>query len=189
VLHGKLVGLRAIESHDLPQLLAWRNDPRLRRHFREYRELNLTQQRQWFDTRVNNDPATRMFAIVERGREHHVGRLLGACGLCYIDWINRTADFSLYIGADDLYIDERFAPDAAVTMIDYAFDELGLNRLWSEIYGFDAPKQRLFATLGFALDGRHRQTHWAEGAWHDSLFYSLLATDKRPDGAVVIGGK
>ena len=37
------------------------------------------------------------------------GRLLGACGLCYIDFINRSADFSIYIGADDLYIDELYA--------------------------------------------------------------------------------
>ena len=192
MLAGKCVGLRAIESYDLPQLLAWRNDPRLRRYFREVRELNLTQQRQWFETRVNNDPTTRMFAIVERGSDghgghsghgghgSHVGRLLGACGLCYIDWVNRTADFSLYIGADDLYIDERYAPDAAMTMIDYGFGELGLHRLWSEIYGFDAPKQRFFEALGFTLDGVHRQTHWAEGAWHDSHYYSLLSTDARP---------
>ena len=185
MLAGKTVGLRAIESHDLPQLLGWRNEPRLRRYFREYRELNLTQQRQWFETKVNGDPTTRMFAIVERGREGHVGRLLGACGLCYIDWVNRTADFSIYIGADDLYIDERFAPDAAVTMIGYAFDELGLHRLWSEIYGFDAPKQRFFEGLGFTLDGVHRQTHWAEGAWHDSHYYSLLATDARPKAPAV----
>lgn len=189
MLQGRSVGLRAIESHDLPQLLAWRNDPRLRRYFREYRELNLTQQRQWFDTKVNGDPTTRMFAIVERGREQRVGRLLGACGLCYIDWVNRTADFSIYIGADDLYIDERFAPDAAAVMIGYGFDELGLHRLWSEIYSFDSSKQRFFETLGFALDGRHRQTHWAEGAWHDSLYYSLLSTDRRPTPPAPVDGK
>jgi RimJ/RimL family protein N-acetyltransferase len=193
MLQNGSVGLRAIEAGDLPQLLAWRNDPRLRRYFREYRELNLTQQRQWFDSKVNGDAATRMFAIVERGglrdgpvpgvpavHGESAERLLGACGLCYIDWVNRTADFSIYIGADDLYIDERYAPDAAVAMIDYGFDELGLNRLWSEIYSFDAPKQKFFDALGFTLDGRHRQTHWAEGAWHDSLYYSLLAGDRRP---------
>ena len=176
MIEGAHTALRAVEEADLPQLLAWRNDPRLRRHFREFRELNSTQQRQWFDAKVNGDPATRMFAIVERGTL----RLLGACGLCYIDWVNRTADFSIYLGAEGFYIDERLAPDAAVTLIDYAFDELGLNRLWSEIYAFDAPKTAFFNRLGFSLDGRHRQTHWAEGAWHDSLFFSLLATDARP---------
>jgi RimJ/RimL family protein N-acetyltransferase len=180
MLRGALTGLRAIEEADLAQLLAWRNEPALRRYFREVRELNATQQRQWFDTQVNGSAATRMFAIVELA----TGRLLGACGLCWIDWVNRTADFSIYLGADGHYIDSRLAPDAARTLIRYGFDELALHRLWSEIYAFDTPKQAFFDGLGWALDGRHRQTHWAEGAWHDSLFYSLLADDPqpRPDG-------
>ena len=176
MISGRLTALRAIEERDLAQLLAWRNRPELRRYFREYRELNSTQQRAWFDAKVNGDTATRMFAIEEAS----TGRLLGACGLCYIDWVNRTADFSIYLGADDLYIDERLAPDAAVALMRYGFDELGLNRLWSEIYAFDAPKTAFFEQLGFHLDGRHRQTHWAEGAWHDSLYFSLLAADPQP---------
>jgi RimJ/RimL family protein N-acetyltransferase len=179
VIGGRLTGLRAIEEGDLATLLAWRNQPALRRYFREYRELNATQQRQWFDGKVNGDPCTRMFAIVERAG----GRLLGAAGLCYIDWVNRTADFSIYLGADGLYIDDRLAPDAAIALIGYGFDELGLNRLWSEIYAFDAPKTTFFQRLGFSLDGRHRHTHWAEGAWHDSLYFSLLAGDPRPQPA------
>lgn len=173
MLKGQFVGLRAIEEADLPQLMQWRNRPEFRRYFREYRELNATQQRQWFDSKVNGDPCTRMFAIVSL----EDGRLLGAGGLCYIDWVNRTADLSIYIGADDLYIDDRYAPDAARVIVRYGYDELGLHRLWSEIYEFDTAKQRFFDGLGFTLDGRHRQTHWAEGAWHDSLFYSLLSTD------------
>jgi RimJ/RimL family protein N-acetyltransferase len=176
MIEGHLTSLRAIEEADLEQLLAWRNRPELRRYFREYRELNSTQQRQWFESKVNGDPCTRMFAIIERTS----GRLLGAAGLCYIDWVNRTADFSIYLGADGLYIDERLAPDAAVTMANFGFNELGLNRLWSEIYSFDTPKTSFFQRLGFSLDGRHRQSHWAEGAWHDSLYFSLLASDTRP---------
>ncbi len=176
MIQGQLTALRAIEEADLPQLLAWRNQPELRRYFREYRELNSTQQRQWFDAKVNGDPGTRMFAITAQGS----GRLLGACGLCYIDWVNRTADLSIYLGADGLYIDSQLAPDAAITMTRYAFDELGLNRLWSEIYAFDTVKAEFFQQLGFALDGRHRKTHWAEGAWHDSLYFSLLASDRQP---------
>ena len=176
MITGRLTALRAIEERDLGQLLAWRNRPELRRYFREYRELNSTQQRAWFDAKVNGDAATRMFAI----EEGSTGRLLGACGLCYIDWVNRTADFSIYIGADEIYIDEQWAPDAAISLLRYGFDELGLNRLWSEIYAFDVPKTAFFERLGFQLDGRHRQTHWAQGAWHDSLYFSLLATDARP---------
>lgn len=175
MLSGKYVGLRAIELADLPQLLEWRNKPEFRQYFREYRELNTEQQRRWFDEKVNGDPSIKMFSIIDLSS----GRLLGACGLCYIDWVNRTADFSIYIGADDLYIDEQFAPDAAKVLIRYGFEELGLHRLWSEIYAFDDPKKAFFDQLGFTLDGRHRETHWANGLWHDSLFYGLLSTDSR----------
>jgi RimJ/RimL family protein N-acetyltransferase len=31
--------------------------------------------------------------------------------------------------------------------------------------------------LNFKLDGCHRQTHWAEGGWRDSLIYGLLKDD------------
>ena len=173
MIKGRIVGLRAIEQDDLPQLLEWRNEPSLRRYFREYRELNSRQQLDWFENRVNGDLSTRMFAVVELSSKI----LLGAAGLCYIDWINRAADFSIYIGADGIYIDEMFAPDAARIMISYAFDELCLHRLWSEIYDFDSAKTRFFEGIGFKLDGRHRSSHWAEGRWHDSLIYSLLSTD------------
>jgi RimJ/RimL family protein N-acetyltransferase len=88
--------------------------------------------------------------------------------------VNRNADFSIYIGADNLYIDTHYAPDAARIIARYGFDELGLHRLWAEIYAFDAPKTAFFEGLGFTREGRHRQTHWSEGQWHDSLFFSLL---------------
>jgi hypothetical protein len=174
MLKGNHTVLRAVEKDDLLQLLHWRNNPELRRYFREYRELNYQQQLNWFNDKVNNDPSTRMFSITD-----YDGNLLGSAGLCYIDWVNRTADFSIYIGYNGIYIDNKFAPDVAEILIKYGFEELCLNRLWSEIYGFDHKKAKFFTELGFSLDGRHRQTHWAENSWHDSLFFSLLAHDSR----------
>ena len=111
-----------------------------------------------------------MFSIVDI----NTGELLGACGLCYIDWINRNADFSIYIGKDDLYIDERYAIEAAQIMMKYGFEELNLHRLWSEIYSFDEAKKVMFDRLGFKLEGVHKETHWTEGKWCDSLFYGYL---------------
>ena len=172
MLKGKYVGLRAIEESDLSQLLLWRNQPNYRRFFRAYRALRQTNQRNWFDSKVLNDKSTEMFSIVDV----NTGELLGACGLCYIDWINRNADFSIYIGKDDLYIDERYAIEAAQIMMKYGFEELNLHRLWSEIYSFDEAKKVMFDRLGFKLEGVHKETHWTEGKWCDSLFYGYLRT-------------
>ena len=179
MLTGERVGLRAIERADLSQLLAWRNNPAMRRFFREYRELGMDQQLRWYEQTVLGDPSTRMFAIVELEGNRSPGRLLGACGLCYIHAANRSADFSIYLGADGLYIDEAFAPDAARTLMRYGFDELNLHRLWAEIYDNDAPKRAFFDALGFRLDGTQRQTTWRGGRWHDSLFFSMLEPEYR----------
>jgi RimJ/RimL family protein N-acetyltransferase len=170
MLKGIYTGLRAIEPKDLSQLLEWRNRPEYRRYFREYRELGMEQQKDWFEKVVKGDSRTLMFAITEVKKE----RLLGACGLCYINWVDRNADFSIYIGADNLYIDNQFAPDAGKILMRYGFEELGLHRLWAEVYDFDEAKKKFFETLGFSCDGTHRETHWSEGKWHDSRFYSLL---------------
>ena len=174
MLCGKNVGLRAVEKGDLSQLLEWRNQPEFRQYFREFRELNQSNQEEWFQTRVLQDAHTIMFSIVKV----KTGELLGASGLCYIDWVNRSADFSLYIGKDGLYIDDIYAVEAAELMIIYGRDELNLHRFWTELYDIDTKKHRMFEKLGFKLEGRHKETHWTGGEWHDSLFYGLVVKAK-----------
>ena len=100
MLKGEYVGLRSVEKNDLPILLEWRNQPEYRQFFREYRELNSVNQEKWFANKVLGDPGTIMFTIVNLVDN----KVLGACGLCYIDWINRNADFSIYIGDKNVYI-------------------------------------------------------------------------------------
>lgn len=169
MIKGQKTYLRAIEEGDLKQLLEWRNKPKLRKYFREYRELSWDQQIWWYENIVLKDDKVRMFSILDKDK-----KLLGACGLCYINWVDRNADFSIYLGADDIYIDDDLAIDASKSLIKYGFEELNLHRLWAEIYDFDDAKTKMFNALGFVLDGRHRETHWTDGQWCDSLFFSLL---------------
>lgn len=176
MLRGETIGLRAIEPEDLEPLREWRNDPALRRYFREHRELTRADQQRWYERLVLQDAATVMFAVVDLD----ASRLLGAAGLCYIDWVRRSADLSLYLGADGLYIDDRWAPDALRVLLRYGFGELGLHRLWTEIYEFDERKAALYEQFGFTLEGRHREHHFADGRWHDSLFYGLLESEHTP---------
>lgn len=170
---GKHVSLRAIEKEDLPQLMQWRNKPTLRKYFRETNEINSINQEKWFDMVNNKNSIHKMFSIVKSD----TNELMGACGLCYIDWVNRSADFSIYLGYDDIYIDDKYAIDAAILMRDYGFNILNLHRLWAEIYSIDESKKKFFNILNFKLDGEFRETYWYDSKWHNSLFYSLLSND------------
>lgn len=173
MIKGKYVFLRAIEESDLPSLKSWRNNPDLRKYFRETLEINMAKQRLWFNS--INEPNSKqvMFSIIDSCTDE----LLGACGLCYIDWINRSADFSIYIGNDNIYIDDKYAKDAADLMMDYGFNVLNLHRLWAEIYSFDTKKKILFKSMRFKKEAVLRETYWYQGQWHNSIFYSRLSTD------------
>ena len=171
MLKGLLTGLTAIERADLEQLMDWRNKPEFRKFFREYRELNMAMQEQWFEKKVLNAPATIMFSI----RRLADNVLLGCCGFVYINWVHRYADLSIYIGWNDSYIDEAgYAKDAAKILLKCGYQELGLNKIWTEIYSIDEKKKAFFEELGFRLDGVLRQNYFYDGKWCDSLILSLL---------------
>ncbi len=134
---GKLVYLTAVEEADLKQLKDWRNIEKFKKHFREYREINDIMQMNWFTKIVSNCPSTQMFSI----RRIEDNELLGVCGLCYINWVHRHADLSLYIGYDETYIDsEGYAKESCELLFDFGFNQIGLNKIWTEIYEFDEKK-------------------------------------------------
>jgi len=178
MLKGKLVSLHAVEREDLERFRDWRNNPVFRKHFREYRELNMKQQVDWFEEKVVRDNTTLMFSI----RRSEDNKLLGCCGFVYINWVHRHADLSLYIGWKDAYIDGiGYADESCQLLLDYGFNELSLNKVWTEIYEFDEKKKRLYDKIGFNQDGLLRQNYWYDGKWWDSRILSLLNTEYQND--------
>jgi len=174
MLKGKIISLNAVEKEELKKFLDWRNNPEFRKHFREYRELNMRQQEIWFEEKVVKDNTTLMFSI----KRNEDNELLGCCGFVYINWVHRHADLSLYIGMDDSYIDEKgYSEESCKLLIDYGFRELSLNKVWTEIYEFDEKKKLLYEKFGFKQDGKLRENYWYDGQWWDSIILSILASE------------
>ena len=93
---GKKTLLRAIEPEDLPQLLAWANDPDIQTklggwHFPSSAE----DQRKWYAS-FSLGSRDQRFAI--ETAEHG---LIGTANLVDIDWKNRNAFHGLMLGNKD----------------------------------------------------------------------------------------
>ncbi|MEU6236324.1 GNAT family protein [Kitasatospora sp. NPDC047058] len=69
------------------------------------------------------------------------------------------------------------ATDAARTMVQFAFEELGLHRVSAAIGPDNAASIRLIENLGFAREGVLRDHVFTNGAWRDSVLYSVLAQE------------
>ena len=92
MIHGAKVKFRAIERDDLPRLRDWRNSPAIRRRTREIRLLSLVDQERWSES-LRNDRHTIMFDVLDEK-----DTLIGVAGLTYIDWKDRRAEVSIYVG-------------------------------------------------------------------------------------------
>ncbi len=69
----------------------------------------------------------------------------------------------------------RYALDTARTLIDFGFTTLGLHRISAAIGPGNATSIAIVTRLGFTEEGRLRDHVFTNGAWRDSILYSLLA--------------
>lgn len=172
MIKGNHIGLRAVEKEDLAQFRDWRNIPCFRKNFREVRELSLEDQYAWFSSLQNTKHTNFMFSVIDLESKS----LIGAAGLLYVNWINRSADFSFYIGDKEQYIgNDGRAKEAVALLLDYGFNHLNLNKVWMELYEFDTQKINFFTKeFEFKVDGKLRDNCYTEGKYWDSFIISLL---------------
>jgi hypothetical protein len=163
------VRFRPLETEDLKQLRDWRNDPKVRESFREYRPLNMQNQEKWFASL--QDGRDIMFMVVcDKGDPVGVG------GLCYIDQHNRHAELSYYVG-DKVY-SGKYDVEIINALVKYGFEEVGLHRISAECYAFATDRLSVIEECGFKRDGVMRDVVFRHGKFWDSIMLSILEGER-----------
>jgi len=172
MLEGKFVNFRPLEEADLPILRDWRNSKHVKRTTREFRLLNMFNQKAWFESlHEQHPPKDIMFGIINKKK-----KLIGVCGLTYIDWKNRNSEISIYLEGQN-WQKRKETKDAILLLEQYAFEELGLHKVFAEIYSFVKETIQLYKSLKFHHDGTIRDTVWRNGKWSSSEIYSILDSE------------
>ena len=170
--NDKSIAIRAMEKSDLPLVQTWRNNEKIRRYFREYREFSMSQKENWYENMIK-DNRFEMFVIIDCESDE----VIGVTGLTYIDWVNAHSDLHFYIGKNEAWIDEEYAPKAIKIILDYGFGILSLNKIWAEVYEIDKLKLSFFKVIGFKIDANLREHYFYQGKYHTSHILSLLRRD------------
>ncbi len=160
--------LRQVEEPDLPKLRDWANSHYIRAYTREYRPLNLLNQKRWFESLLT-DQSNIMFAIEKKEDKE----IIGCCGLTYINWKEGHGEVSIYIG-DQNWQEKGYATDALQLLLKYGFCELRLHRIYAIIFGYNEASIKFFEKNRFKLEGRHREARFWDGKFHDELVYGML---------------
>ncbi len=155
---GKHVVLRAIEAADLPALHRWSNAPDLQRmlggwHF----PTSMRDQETWLST-LSCRSTDQRFAIDLPGHG-----LVGTANLVGIQWKDRNAFHGMYLG-DPALRGKGYGVDTVMAVMRYAFDELGLARLDTDIVEYNTPSLRAYVErCGWTLEGTKAKACHREG--------------------------
>jgi RimJ/RimL family protein N-acetyltransferase len=172
VLSGPTVYLKPVTEADIPTMMHWWNDARIRRWNRTAFPLTSENEKRFlasaeFNTRSEGLP----FAIWTTG-EH---RLIGFAALHGMDWANKNCWFGLVIG-DKAWWGRGIAGEVATLLIDYGFGELGFHKISVAIF---APNARSLGAAAhfFDLAGVQREECFIDGGYVDGTVLELFARD------------
>lgn len=156
----------------LQKMLWWRNDERVYKWCRQREPLTQEQHLSWFKSLHGNDKI-KMYAI-ELMDENGSENLVGVCGLTDIDWINRRAEFSLYIGPE--YWKKGLGEISLRLLLDKAFKTHNLNSVWGESFD-DNPATKMFKKVGFEFEGVRREFYYRDGKYINASLWSILKSE------------
>jgi RimJ/RimL family protein N-acetyltransferase len=171
-LIGTTVVLRAIEKEDLPLLQQWANDPEIQSQLGGWHfPTNMNDQEKWFNSLSCNSLHQR-FAIETK----ELG-LIGTANIVNIDWKNKNAFHGMMLG-DKAIRGKGYGVDTVMTIMKYAFEELGLNRLDGSMIEYNAASLKLYLEkCGWKEEGRQRNWYFRNNKTWDRIIVGVTKED------------
>jgi RimJ/RimL family protein N-acetyltransferase len=167
-MQGKLVRLRAYEKSDADALFRWFSDEEVTQWLGPPAFRSRAHQEEFIELAQASSDDAKYFAI-----ETLDGKLVGDCGLRFIDWKSRKAEFFITIGEKQFW-GKGLGTDALRTVIRLAFDKMNLNRLWLSVLVDNPRAVRCYEKCGFVREGLMRQESYVDGKYRDVLMMALL---------------
>lgn len=165
--------LREICRNDISKINSWRNNREIIetlgstfRHINEETDVN------WFNNYLSSRVSSIRLAICEKTTE----TLIGAGYLLGIDWVNRSAEFSIWIG-DKSYQGKGAGYFAVNQILNHAFKDLNLNRVHLTVLATNHRAINLYKKARFTEEGCMRQAVYKDGRYNDMLQMSILANE------------
>ncbi|MEF8854999.1 MAG: GNAT family protein [Haloarculaceae archaeon] len=179
-LRGETVSLHAWEEEDIDFYQEHRNRREIRRPLTDVDPRNREQVEEMFEDRLYEDEGlvflvcTGPEAAMRTGDAEELTRV----GEVAIPWINQPhASGMLMYWAAPEHQGEGYIPEATALLLDHAFGEARLNKVWAMVIEPNEPSQGVLEKLGFQREGTYRKENWYEGAYVDSYRYAMLAED------------
>lgn len=173
LIHGERTWLRPAERADLATFVRWFNDAGTTRFLMARAPMSLAAEERWFERmleRQGKDAYHFVICLLDGDRP------IGTIGLHEIDHVDGNAALGIMIGEPALW-GQGLGTDALDALLDFGFGELRLERIWLEVYDFNARARRSYEKSGFTLEGTLRRAIYRRGEYHDVHVMAILVDE------------
>ncbi len=127
----------------------------------------------------HSNPRREIFSIYTRIQDEHIGEAQIA-----VEEGIGDGQASVLIGRKDLW-HQGYGTASTFTLLEHAFDEVGLYRVWVDVPEYNKPAVNMFSHIGFIHEGTLRKSRPHEGTRFDSVIMGMLIDEFQrlyPDG-------
>ncbi|MGH2444351.1 MAG: GNAT family N-acetyltransferase [Chloroflexota bacterium] len=166
IIRGEGVSLEPPRLDDLETYRSWFANTDVTRYLLMRFVLSEDGEAEWF-RRVASESNSVVWRVVVDGRT------IGNTGIHGIDWINRHATTGTVIGEMSQW-GKGYGSQLVRLRTDYAFRQLGLERLDTQTLSMNIGMQRCLEKSGYQRVGICRRYIFQDGVWNDMVLYGLL---------------
>ena len=168
------VTIRPITEADTDNIIRWRNAPSVVEHFIYRTPLTAEAHLNWLHNRVETGDVAQF--IIMDGETP-----VGSVYLRDIDRQKQKCEYGIFIGEDSCR-GKGIGSAAARLALGYAFETLGLNRVYLRVFAENLRAQKSYENAGFRYEGTFRDDVIIDGEAHDMVFMGILRRDWKKEG-------
>ena len=159
--------LRKLSVKDIPLIKEWMSDQSINSQFKTDFSVYTYDEIAKFIQDAQDFSSHRHYAIVDEKDEY-----LGTISLKEIDLINLKAEYAVVLRSKA--IGTSAAKNATQKILDIAFNELKLNKVYLNVLATNLRANRFYQKFGFVFEGTFRQDLKIENEFYDLNWYSIL---------------
>jgi RimJ/RimL family protein N-acetyltransferase len=173
VLGGKEVTLRPGRDDDAEHFVRWFADTDVTRYLARRMAVALYQEQEYL--KKIGESKDDVWWMIDAA-----GRPIGATGIHGINWLDANGATGIVIGEKDCW-GKGYATEAMRLRTRYAFRELNLHKLTTEVDADNVASRRALEKNGYRGVGLRREQIFRDGRWHDRWMGEVLRDEWERD--------
>jgi len=163
--------MRPLKLGDIGNIMTWVNDPEVVKNLQHFNKKFTRKDEVGYIEKILASKNDFVFSFF-----NEEGEYIGQGGIHQIAWDNKLGRLSLIIKRE--HWNKGYAKEILPSLVDYAFKNLGLHKIWLMHWKENKKADHLYKKLGFKKEGVLKDEYFWQGKYHDMIRMAIIS--KKP---------